>query len=102
MNELFRFEKEYRVKKSDLDINLHTNNVRYLHWIRDTYDLDFIMKSFPKSVEINYLSESLFNEEIFIKTSTGLNNGGFYNHVVFRKNDNKELCRVRILWNQKH
>jgi len=93
--------ESFRVKISDLDINLHTNNVRYLHWINDTYDLDFIMKNSPISVEINYLSESLFNEEILIKTSTGINNGGFYNHAVLRKNDNKELCRVKILWNHK-
>ncbi|MBI5008558.1 MAG: hypothetical protein HZB98_02675 [Bacteroidia bacterium] len=93
--------ESFRVKISDLDVNLHTNNVRYLHWINDTYNLDFIMKNSPKSVEINYLSESLFNEEIFIRTSTLINEGGYYNHAVFRKNDNKELCRVKILWNQK-
>ncbi len=93
--------ESFRVKISDLDINLHTNNVRYLHWINDTYDLDFIMKNSPKSVEINYLSESLFNEEIFIKTSTLINGEGYYYHAVFRKNDNKELCRVKILWNKK-
>ena len=91
----------FRVSISDLDINLHTNNVRYLYWINDTYDLDFTMKNSPKSVEINYLSESLFNEEILIRTSTGINEGDYYNHAVFRKNDNKELCRAKILWNRK-
>jgi acyl-ACP thioesterase len=91
----------FRVKISDLDINLHTNNVRYLHWVNDTYNLDFTMKNSPKSVEINYLSESLFNEEIYIKTSAENNNDGYYNHSVFRKDDGKELCRVKIGWQQK-
>ena len=59
----------YRIKVSDLDVNLHTNNVRYLTWVSDCYDLDFVMKNFPRSAEINYLAESQFDEEIVIKTS---------------------------------
>jgi medium-chain acyl-[acyl-carrier-protein] hydrolase len=89
----------FRVKISDLDVNLHTNNVRYLQWINDTYDLDFVMKNVPQSAEINYLSESLFNEEIFIQTAADINNEGFYKHSVLRSADNKELCRIRLGWN---
>jgi len=62
----------------------------------DNYDLDFVMKNVIQSVEINYLSESLFNEEIFIQTGADRNNDGFYNHSVFRTAGNKELCRIRI------
>ncbi len=91
----------FRVKISDLDINLHTNNVKYIKWINDTYDLDFVIKNIPQSVEINYLSESLFNEEIFIHTSAAKDNENFYNHSVFRSGDKKELCRVRIGWTGK-
>ena len=49
----------FRVKVSDLDVNLHTNNVRYLKWVSDTYDLDFVMNNVPQSAEINYLAESI-------------------------------------------
>jgi acyl-ACP thioesterase len=91
----------FRVKISDLDVNLHTNNVRYLQWINDTYDLGFVMKNAPHSAEINYLSESLFNEEVFIQTLADKNYEGFYNHSVFRAADNKELCRIRIGWKEK-
>jgi len=91
----------FRIKVSDLDINLHTNNVKYLQWVNDSYDLDFVMKNIPVSVEINYLSESLFNEQVFIKTSADKNKGGFHNHSIIRSEDNKELCRVRIGWKLK-
>jgi acyl-ACP thioesterase len=90
----------YTIRVSDLDVNLHTNNVKYLTWVSDCYDLDFVMKYFPRSVEINYLAESQFNEEIVIKTSEEKINGHFYNHSIFRTSDNKELCRIRIEWNQ--
>ena len=88
----------FRIKVSDLDVNLHTNNVRYLKWVSDTYNLDFIMNNNPQSAEINYLAESKFDEEIRIRTSVENNDDSFYNHSIFRTNDNKELCRIRIGW----
>lgn len=88
----------FRIKVSDLDVNLHTNNVRYLKWVNDSYDLDFVMKNRPQSAEINYLAESKFDEEIIIKTSVENEDASFYNHSIFRTDDNKELCRIRIEW----
>jgi acyl-ACP thioesterase len=88
----------FRIKVSDLDVNLHTNNVRYLKWVSDSYDLDFTMNNDPQSAEINYLAESRFDEEIMIKTSVENEHDSFYNHSIFRINDNKELCRIRIEW----
>ncbi len=88
----------FRIKVSDLDVNLHTNNVRYLKWVSDSYDLDFVMNNNPQSAEINYLAESRFDEEIMIRTSVENENGTFHNHSIFRINDNKELCRIRIEW----
>ncbi len=88
----------FRIKVSDLDVNLHTNNVRYLKWASDTYNLDFIMTNNPQSAEINYLAESKFDEEIMIRTSVENKDDSFYNHSIFRTNDNKELCRIRIGW----
>jgi medium-chain acyl-[acyl-carrier-protein] hydrolase len=88
----------FSIKVSDLDVNLHTNNVRYLKWATDTYDLDFIMNNDPQSAEINYLAESKFKEEIMIRTSRDYPEGAFHNHSIFRTTDNKELCRIRIEW----
>lgn len=88
----------FRVKISDLDINLHTNNARYLKWVTDSYDLDFSMRNVPCSAEINYLAESVYDDEITIKTSAGKHDSNSYDHSIFRKNDNVELCRIRLCW----
>jgi medium-chain acyl-[acyl-carrier-protein] hydrolase len=90
----------FRVKTSDLDVNLHTNNVRYLNWVYDTYSLDFVMNNYPQSTEINYLAESVCDEEIVIRSSQDSNNGDYFNHSVLRKNDNRELCRIRMGWKE--
>jgi len=91
---------EYRIKPSDLDVNLHTNNVAYLRWVTDTYDLDYIMTHFPCEAEINYLAESLYNEEIITKTSADKGNCNVFNHSVIRTGDKKELCRVKLEWKE--
>jgi len=88
----------FKIKISDLDVNLHTNNVRYLKWVCDTYNLEFVMDNAPKSAEINYLAESIYDEEIVIRTSAGNNNNRDYFHSVYRTTDNKELCRIRLVW----
>jgi len=85
----------FKVKISDLDINLHTNNVKYLQWISDAYDIDFVKQNTVYSTEINYLSESFYNDEVFVQTRA--DNDGYYNHSVMRT-DGKELCRVRLGW----
>jgi medium-chain acyl-[acyl-carrier-protein] hydrolase len=92
--------QRYSIRISDLDVNLHTNNVKYLNWVSDSYDLDFMMKNVLQSAEINYLAESVYNEEIIIRTSVEKENGTSYNHSIFRINDNKELCRIRIVWKE--
>jgi len=88
----------FRVQVSDLDINLHVNNVKYLKWVTDSYDLDFRMKHIPEFIEINYLAESRYNDEISISTSSAENNALQRNHSVVRNVDNTELCRVQINW----
>lgn len=90
--------QKFRIKVSDLDVNLHTNNVKYLKWICDTYDLEFMRNNIPLSTEINYLAESMYDEEIMIRTSVEHENDCFYNHSIIRTNDDKELCRIRIEW----
>ena len=94
--------KPYKIKVSDLDINLHTNNVKYLTWVSDCYDLDFVMQNVPVSAEINYLAESQFNEDVVIKTSAGKTDGVQFNHSVWRNEDNKELCRIKIGWRENY
>ena len=91
----------FNVKISDLDINLHTNNANYIKWVTDTYDLNFITNHQPCSAEINYLAESMFNDEIVIRTSPDPEDNNFYDHSVIRKNDEKELCRIRIQWKKR-
>ncbi len=93
---------QFSVRISDLDLNLHTNNARYLKWVTDSYDLDFIINNVPFSAEINYLAESHYNDPIAIIMSEEKENSGTFIHSIMRTSDNTELCRVRITWKNNH
>ncbi|MGA1976462.1 MAG: acyl-ACP thioesterase domain-containing protein [Bacteroidales bacterium] len=92
---------ELRVRISDLDMNHHTNNVSYLRWINDSYDPDFVTNHFPCSAEINYLSESVYNDNIVVRSLKAEGDDSIYSHSVFRTDDNKELCRIRLGWRKR-
>lgn len=85
----------FKVKTSDLDVNHHANNVKYLQWISDSYPLHFVTQNTIHSVEINYLSEAFYNDEIYLQTRIGA--GGYRHHSVLRA-DQRELCRVTLGW----
>jgi medium-chain acyl-[acyl-carrier-protein] hydrolase len=97
-----RYTPQFSVRISDLDLNLHTNNSRYLKWVTDSYDLDFIMNNVPLSAEINYLAESHFNDTVAIIISEKKENSNEFNHSIMRTSDNTELCRLRINWKNNH
>lgn len=86
----------FPVRISDLDLNLHTNNVRYLKWVLDSYELDFVLGHTLRSVEINFLAESRCGEEIVIRSAAG--GDGVMAHSILRLADGVELCRIRIGW----
>lgn len=92
----------FKVRLSDLDINLHTNNTRYLKWVIDTLTPEFIMNNIPVFTEINYLAESRFNEEIVISMYETGDKNRETSYSVTRQPDDAELCRVRIFWRNNH
>jgi acyl-ACP thioesterase len=86
----------FKVKYSDLDVNMHVNNVKYIQWALDAYPLDFRIKNIMSSVEVNYISESFPGDEV----SVGISQNGEdkFLHSVRRDNDGKELCRIEVKW----
>lgn len=46
-----------KVMYSDLDVNQHMNNARYLEWACDLVDLDFYKTKYIKELSINYRKE---------------------------------------------
>lgn len=53
----------FEVKYSDLDLNVHTNVLKYLQSICDVFSLDFYAQRTLKRVEINFLKELKYGDK---------------------------------------
>ncbi len=56
--------KEFEVRNSDLDLNLHVNNIKYAQWILDAIPFEMHSKYFLKEYEINFLKETLLGDKV--------------------------------------
>ncbi len=84
--------QSFEVRKSDLDLNQHLNNVRYVEWM-----LSCLPENAEVSeIDIQFLAESVFGDtnitEIH-KNSTESNNPAFY-HQIRRASDDKILAKA--------
>ncbi len=86
----------FNVKTGDIDVNGHVNNVRYIDWAYNAFDLDHYKKFSPAFIEVNFLAEGRMGDEIAIKLAEYNDN----EHVIdiTRGNDSKDLCRIHIKW----
>ena len=85
-----------QVTFGDLDRNEHVNNVRYIDWILNGLPLDYLKTHELKELEVNYLSEAYYNDEILVGCEKKAASHFF--HSLIRKGDHTELCRARTAW----
>ncbi len=81
---------------TDLDVNGHVNNVKYIEYIVNALDPDFCKKHQLMELEINFINEALQNDTI--NTMYSHKENGEILHSLKRSSDNSELCRAKTIW----
>ena len=65
-----------RAHYSHIDVNNHVNNAKYIEWICDVFDGRFFKLKAIKDIEINYVSQVKWQEEILIRYKTNYEGNG--------------------------
>ncbi len=89
---------DYIVRFSDLDVNNHVNNVKYIRILLDSYSYNWRKAKTPSSFEINYLAEAAYDDYLEIENSKPEGQNNLVIQEMKRKSDNKVVCRARIEW----
>jgi acyl-ACP thioesterase len=89
----------FRVVASCLDVNMHVNNTNYIKWVTDSFSPEFLKQYMPASVELNFLAESKYNDELFV-SNWGLNQEKVSHHSVSRLSDRVAVCTATIKWRE--
>lgn len=85
------------VKFSDLDINGHVNNVRYIDFILDHFPYNFRMENQLYEIEMNFLKESKNGQEIQILHKE-IKPESEYLHTLFNKSEERPSFSARTQW----
>lgn len=91
-------EKAFNVRRSDLDINQHVNNVNYIEWAIEAVPPEFYSRNKLKSVEISFRAESKYGDRILSLCQV---RDGICIHRLIRESDQNDVAIVRTLWQQK-
>jgi acyl-ACP thioesterase len=84
-----------KITYSDIDINLHTNNTKYVEFVLDSYTKQKYEENTIKSIQISFLSESFFDDELEISRS-----GKISSDLIegINKNSGKVVFQAEVEW----
>ncbi|MBZ9609742.1 acyl-ACP thioesterase [Clostridium estertheticum] len=77
-------EKNFQVRYSDIDTNMHVNNVKYVAWALETVPKDIVVNYELRNIKVTYIKETTYGETIKVSTQ------------VIREED-KIICRHKII-----
>lgn len=86
------------VQYSDIDMNNHVNNTKYVQWIFDDLDTGFIAQHSVKDLQINYIAQLQLGDTYTIHNKQ-LNDTEFV-HCIKNVENNKDVCRLQTKWEQ--
>jgi len=95
-------ERELAVRYSDLDMNLHANNTRYVEWALEAVPPEVLHGKRLAEMDIDFLAEAEQGERILSRSygpqaRSSQDERGF-RHILLRSSDGREVARARSLW----
>lgn len=90
------FMRKRHIEYTDIDLVYHVNNVKYIEIIINSFSPEILMKKEIKSLEVNYLGEAKYGEEVVILKDQ-LDESSFLISMKMASGE-KEVCRAKLTW----
>ena len=85
--------KTETVLYSDVDMNVHMNNTKYLNWICELFSSEWLTSYYLKSIRINYIGETHIDQKVDLHKAEA--DDGFY---IFGTSDGKMIFDSFTEW----
>jgi len=82
-------KQNFNVRYSDIDTNLHVNNVKYAAWTIETVPMDVVLNYTLKNINITYEKETVYGDMITVCTKVN-------------KEEQQVVCVHKIIDNNEH
>lgn len=90
------FEKEFKVNQSDIDMNDHVNNVKYIEWAIETLPVDLFRNKCLTRLKVFYKKETVYGKIIRSLAEVKDSNDKL---ICFQKiSDENDLCIINSEW----
>jgi acyl-ACP thioesterase len=89
------YSYQLTTKISDIDVNGHINNTRYVEWAINSFPLEFYKNTDIKGITVNFLSEGFCDDKLRVNTRQEENSR--YISTITRELDGKVLAVVEII-----
>ena len=90
-------EKHFNVRYSDLDINGHVNNIKYIEWCLDSVPADFQKSHTVKNLTIEFMQETYADDEVKVKTAFSEDTSFF---ELINLTRGQTICKVSMDWKE--
>lgn len=87
-----------KIKYSDIDINRHVNNAKYIEFIIDSFDEEFLTNRKINSAEVSFLSEVRYGDNIEIEVYSQDDNRSFVSGK--ESGGGKNIFASRLHWKE--
>jgi len=91
-------ERLFSVRRSDLDLNHHVNNVRYVEWALEAAPDALTVSHRPCRLDVQFRAESLYGDTIRSACGPSDGQGSTLLHRVSRESDDRVLALARTTW----
>ena len=85
----------YAVLPSDIDMNQHVNNTKYVQWAMDCIPFEFQKQHALREISVNFLSEVHIGESYFIES---YQEEQTFTHLIVSEKENRKLAAVQSVW----
>lgn len=91
-----RYTKEFPVLRSDVDMNHHVSNIRYLHWVLESIPEDFADRHYLDTIDGRFMSELKYGDKVMSCTEDD-NLQDAFTHTI-KTPENKICATGKTLW----
>lgn len=94
-------EQEFQIRGSDIDWNMHVNNVCYLEWALEAIPASFRLAYKVSELDMTFLAEGNYGTAISAKCFTLDDDSHTHLHKIAEINSAKTLANLRTMWTRK-
>jgi acyl-ACP thioesterase len=93
----FDAEASFRTRRSELDLNGHTNHTVYFDWVLECAPDEIAVESYPVLLDAEFLA-SAKRESVAVRTKKISGSRARYDHSVILSATGEEAARISVTW----